>query len=133
LISGDFLDIYSKQPNEWNCIVTCFFIDTAKNIFEYIETIWNALDKDGIWINFGPLLYHYSDFPGEFSIELSYDELREVIQSSGFEIVKESLKQSTYASNVKSMLQMVYRNVFFVAKKKKLTPSPEKKKFKMDQ
>eukprot|EP01080_Neovahlkampfia_damariscottae_P007479 gene7479-11803_t len=134
MVAGDFLEIYSKQKNEWNCIISCFFIDTSRNIFEYIDTIWNALDDDGIWINFGPLLYHWAEIPGEYSIELSYDELREVIKLKDFEIVEESLKQSTYASNKKSMIQAIYRNVFFVAKKKskKENKSPERKKMKME-
>ena len=38
-----------------------FFIDTANNIISYIETIYNLLKKDGLWVNFGPLLYHYAD------------------------------------------------------------------------
>ena len=32
----------------------------------------------------GPLLYHYSDMPNEMSIELSYDEVRRVIEQTGF-------------------------------------------------
>ena len=138
MVAGDFLEIYSNQKSEWNCIITCFFIDTARNIFDYIETIWNALDENGIWINFGPLLYHWAEIPGEYSIELSYDELREVIKSKGFEIIEESIKQSTYASNKKSMIQAIYRNVFFVAKKinlnsTKKSKSPERKKIKIEE
>ena len=34
----------------------------------------------------GPLLYHYSDVPGESSIEISYEDLRSVIKKVGFDI-----------------------------------------------
>ena len=40
----------------------------------------------GVWINLGPLLYHYSDIPGENSIEPTYEMVREIIQGIGFSI-----------------------------------------------
>jgi len=52
MAAGDFLEIY-KTPDSWDCVVTCFYIDTAKNVFEYLETIWNILKPGGIWINNG--------------------------------------------------------------------------------
>jgi len=39
-----------------------------------------------MWINLGPLLYHFSDLPNEDSIEPSYQVVREVIVGIGFEI-----------------------------------------------
>ena len=45
----------------WDCVVTCFFIDTAHNVIEYIECISKILKKGGVWINIGPLLYHYTE------------------------------------------------------------------------
>ena len=38
----------------------------------------------GVWINLGPLLYHYSDIPGENSIEPTYEMVKEIIQDVGF-------------------------------------------------
>jgi len=38
----------------------------------------------GIWINLGPLLYHFADIPGEKSIEPSYTAVREAITGFGF-------------------------------------------------
>ena len=32
----------------------------------------------------GPLLYHYADMAMEMSIELSYEEVRRVIEQTGF-------------------------------------------------
>lgn len=40
----------------------------------------------GLWVNLGPLLYHYSDVPFEFSIEPSLEDLLEIIQQIGFVI-----------------------------------------------
>lgn len=41
--------------------MTCFFIDTANNILDYIDTIYDILKVNGCWINFGPLEYHYAN------------------------------------------------------------------------
>jgi carnosine N-methyltransferase len=60
MVGGEFIEIYSKQKESWDCIITCYFIDTAHNIIEYTEVIWNALKPGGVWINLGPLLYHYA-------------------------------------------------------------------------
>ncbi len=51
---------------------------------EYVETLAAILRPGGLWVNFGPLLYHWADMEGEMSIELSYQELRKVILSYGF-------------------------------------------------
>ena len=40
----------------------------------------------GVWINLGPLLYHYSDMPGEDSVEPTYEMIREIVQGLGFTI-----------------------------------------------
>lgn len=44
---------------QWDAVLTCFFIDTAQNIVTYIETIATLLREGGVWINLGPLLYHF--------------------------------------------------------------------------
>ncbi|XP_030049589.1 carnosine N-methyltransferase isoform X2 [Microcaecilia unicolor] len=52
MVAGDFQEIYTER-DMWDCIATCFFIDTAHNIIDYIETIWKILKPGGIWINLG--------------------------------------------------------------------------------
>jgi len=47
MAAGDFLEIYKEQKGEWDCIVTCFFIDTAHNIVEYLQTIASLLAPGG--------------------------------------------------------------------------------------
>lgn len=90
MAAGDFLGVY-REPNTWDCIATVFFIDTAHNIVSYVEAFWNILKPGGIWTNLGPLLYHYAEIPGELSIELSYEDLRKVIQKVGFEFLVSEL------------------------------------------
>jgi carnosine N-methyltransferase len=115
MCAGDFVEVYSATPNQWDCIVTSFFIDTAHNIIEYVRTIATALKDGGRWINLGPLLYHFADTPSEHSIELSLDELLPVIRHFGFTVERKSLERSTYAQNQRSMLQTNYQCVFFSA------------------
>jgi len=117
MVAGEFVEVYKKQYQTWYSVVTCFFIDTANNIIEYIETIHKILKIGGVWINFGPLLYHYSEIEKECSIELSWDELKHMIIKIGFDITKEEIKESVYSSDNDSMLKTIYRNIYFVAVK----------------
>lgn len=97
----------------------------------------------GVWINLGPLLYHFADIPNEDSIEPSYEVVRDVIQKIGFQIEvgglipfillqcdfiliviiffcfqKEDTNMSTtYSQNQDSMLQYEYKSVFLVCRK----------------
>lgn len=52
---------YSSADNKgaFDCVVTCFFIDTAHSIADYLEVINHCLRPEGIWINLGPLLWHW--------------------------------------------------------------------------
>ena len=119
MVAGEFIEIYSKQPDSWDCIITCFFMDTANNIIQYIETIYNALKPGGAWINFGPLLYHYADMSDQLSIELSWEEFRAVVFGIGFIIQHEDQQESLYASDVNPMLRISYNCIFFTAFKPK--------------
>ena len=65
-------------------IATCYFIDTAKNIIEYLEVIHRALKPGGLWINLGPLLYHFEGMKNEMSIDLSLEEVKTVATNLGF-------------------------------------------------
>ncbi|XP_066224070.1 carnosine N-methyltransferase isoform X1 [Saccopteryx leptura] len=115
--AGDFQEIYS-ECNTWDCIATCFFIDTAHNVIDYIDTIWKILKPGGIWINLGPLLYHFENLANELSIELSYEDLKNVVLQYGFklEVEKESVL-STYTVNDLSMMKYYYECVLFVVRK----------------
>ncbi|KAM4745153.1 carnosine N-methyltransferase [Anableps anableps] len=117
MVAGDFVEVYSESGC-WDCVATCFFIDTANNVLEYVDTIWKILKPGGVWINLGPLLYHFENIANELSIELSYEDIRTAMVKYGFifEVEKESM-QTTYTENDCSMLRYVYDCVFFVARK----------------
>jgi carnosine N-methyltransferase len=113
--AGDFLEVYRDQFEQWDAVCTCFFIDTANNIIEYVEQIYKILKPGGVWINLGPLLYHFSDIPHELSIELTYEQLIRVVRGLGFQVENEEFIRTTYTANSRSMLQNVYQCVKFTA------------------
>ncbi|RUP42673.1 N2227-like protein [Jimgerdemannia flammicorona] len=134
MVAGDFLDVYgqgkenfvallrscflvSAAPERWDVVVTCYFIDTAKNIMEYMEVIRRALKPGGVWINIGPLLYHFENSPGEFSIELSLEEVKDVACKLGFRFETESMVAATYTSNPDTMLRYQYECAYWTAVK----------------
>jgi len=75
---GDFGSRYYTRERwgQYDFIVTAFFLDTAHNAYEYIETIKNLLRKrKGIWINVGPVQWHQKSV-----FRPSVDELRNIIE-----------------------------------------------------
>ncbi|GIZ46823.1 hypothetical protein CKM354_000993200 [Cercospora kikuchii] len=144
MTSGDFCVLYKKPEYQgvFDAVTTCFFIDTAPNVISYIETIKNCLRTGGFWINLGPLLWHFESAPtpaerdkqrgrtvggagsgddgiGEpGSFELSNDEVVALVKHYGFEMVEQKQASPTgYIQDPSSMLQNVYRPVFWVARK----------------
>ncbi|KAI9675675.1 MAG: hypothetical protein M1817_001042 [Caeruleum heppii] len=54
------------QPSSqtFNAVITIFFIDTTPNFLTYLATIHRLLKSGGIWINLGPLLWHFDGGSG---------------------------------------------------------------------
>ena len=128
---GEFLDVY-QTSDSFDSILSVFFIDTAHNVADYIEKIHKILRKGGLWvclscisriiasskINNGPLLYHYTEVAGEDSVELSWEEIKQIIKMVGFTIeVEHSLKGLTYTQNPERIMRNTFDTIFFVARK----------------
>ncbi|KAF8607126.1 N2227-domain-containing protein [Ceratobasidium sp. AG-I] len=136
LVAGDFEEIYGvesdpnanegdpePQAGEWDAVLTCFFIDTAKNIIGYLKTIHKILAPGGVWINLGPLLWHWeNNNSNDMSIELDLEEVKELARKIGFEISNERTIPTTYTGNAESMLGYVYQASFWTATK---IPNPQ--------
>lgn len=120
MVAGDFIEVYSRSEHAgiWSAVMTCFFLDTAHNIIQYIETINHVLADGGVWINCGPLLYHFEGAQNELSLELSLEEVMSIVNKFGFHVIEERFVQSTYATNANSMLKYQYNCSFFVAVKR---------------
>ncbi|KAH7047893.1 N2227-like protein-domain-containing protein [Linnemannia elongata] len=120
MVAGDFIEVYGMEEEnygKWDAVVTCFFIDTAKNIVDYLETIYKILKKGGVWINAGPLLWHFENTPNEISVELSLEEVIELAKTIGFKMEIQEPAKSTYMANPHGMLKYVYECARWTATK----------------
>ncbi|PPQ79034.1 hypothetical protein CVT25_002343 [Psilocybe cyanescens] len=120
LVAGDFEEIFSNldQKGQWNAILTCFFIDTAKNIVNYLRILHTILAPGGVWINLGPLLWHWeNNSSNDPSVELDMEEVKNLARRIGFEISNETTIDTTYTNNAQSMLGYVYHAAFWTATK----------------
>jgi carnosine N-methyltransferase len=143
--AGDFSTTYSsaEQRAEFDAVVSVFFIDTAPNLITYIEAVRNCLVDGGVWINIGPLLWHFDEKntrqPDEDkhqnmsggapegvaesgSFELTDEEVVLLLQRMGFEILRHEILESGqglgYIQDPESMLQNLYHCSHWVARKK---------------
>ncbi|RDB17307.1 Carnosine N-methyltransferase [Hypsizygus marmoreus] len=125
LVAGDFEEIYGAdsdpaepQSGQWDAILTCFFIDTAKNIVNYLRVIHRILAPGGVWINLGPLLWHFeNNNTNDLSVELDLEEVKALARTIGFELSNEKTIDTTYTSNPQGMLGYVYNAAFWTATK----------------
>ncbi|KAG2129167.1 N2227-domain-containing protein [Suillus bovinus] len=109
---------FEPQAGQWDAVLTCFFIDTAKNIVNYLRIIHRILAPGGVWINMGPLLWHFeNNATNDPSIELDLEEVKMLARKIGFVISDERTIDTTYTSNSRSMLGYVYKTAFWTATK----------------
>jgi hypothetical protein len=103
------------------CIVTCFFLDCESvDLTELAQTCKRLLSPGGVWINCGPLNYHYGGSEKPVTRlnpkrELSLAEVKSTISSVGFTLSDESEITSTYLGNAKTMMDTLYKCQFFSA------------------
>lgn len=66
MTASDFLLLYGDAAHAacYDAVATVFFVDTAPNLLRYVETIWNCLVPGGVWVNVGPLLWHWEEGGG---------------------------------------------------------------------
>ena len=118
MAAGEFIDVFGQQTKQWNCVVTCFFIDTAHNVMDYMQTINRILKVGGIWVNIGPLLWHYAEHDTETQVQISLEELEHLIPQFGFEIRKKEMRWTHYTNRPNTMKPLNYNSIFFSAVKK---------------
>ncbi|CAD7972511.1 unnamed protein product [Amoebophrya sp. A25] len=114
MAAGEFVEIYRRQPERWHAVLTCFFLDTARNVIQYIRTLALIIPRGGMWGNLGPLLYHFAESPDEHSIELSYTDLLPIIRQY-FDVKEESiLRDCGYVNDKYGARSSRYHARFFV-------------------
>lgn len=141
MAAGEFVSIYSKpeEKGKWQGVASCFFLDTAPNVVDYLKVIYDMLEDGGILINFGPLLFHWSGPPvrpddGSFeqyllknkhldqryleSVDMSWEDVREVLWRVGFNILEHKVGlKARYTADLRSFMNTDYRCIYFVAQK----------------
>ncbi|KAK7052931.1 hypothetical protein VNI00_004251 [Paramarasmius palmivorus] len=118
-VAGDFEEIYGAETDAdepqaglWDGILTCFFIDTAKNIVNYLRIIHRILAPGG------PLLWHWeNNNTNDPSVELDLEEVKTLARKIGFKISNEKTIEATYVTNSEGMLGYTYRAAFWTATK----------------
>lgn len=132
-------DFRHSNEGAFDVVATTFFLDTALNIIDYIKAIHHSLKENGLWVNFGPLLWHFEDDSSTFHIqkqlkkdgpvelvpstmqglELSREELIQLVQKMGFDLeVHESDIETTYSADVRALGAYVYKCEYWVACKR---------------
>jgi carnosine N-methyltransferase len=82
LVEGDFTTAFRDNTGHYDVVITHFFIDTARNLLSYLDTIARVLKPGGYWVNFGPLLYGTAPF-----VQLSLAEIVAVVEGMGLEFL----------------------------------------------
>lgn len=100
-------------------LVTCFFLDTAENLIEYIQSINEISSKftgEVKWINLGPLKYGTAA-----KIEISDSELKLLVQHMGWDITDEQdPKLLGYLTDIKGLWQGYYNVTMWTATRKRI-------------
>jgi len=137
MAAGEFVECYSKEEEkgQWDGIASCFFLDTAGFVGDYVKCIWEMLKPGGVLVNLGPLLWHWTSTVGgrpdeatygrrnvdvryTGSVDMTWEDLREVLVLVGFEIVEEKIGlKCEYTRDNRAMMHTQYSCVYFVARK----------------
>lgn len=128
----------TENHERFDVLATCFFLDTASNIIDYLKAIFHCLKPGGIWINFGPLLWHFEDDSQTHfvtkqlskggalqsiptimkGLELTREDLIELVKKIGFIFEKhESDIETSYSSDIRSLGTYVYKCESWVCRK----------------
>jgi carnosine N-methyltransferase len=142
MAAGEFASVYNVpgEHERWDAVVACFFLDASPCIVEYLSTIYSMLRPGGVLINFGPLLWHWSgpamrpdDRDVEYyhqrcsyldkkyltSIDVCWEDMQAIMVNQGFEFVEVATgKRSLYTADRRSMMNMDYRCLSFIARKR---------------
>lgn len=117
---GDFLQLYgtAEAASSYAAVLTAFSLDKTANILQFVRTVAHVVKPGGMWANFGPLASDSDqDEDRVQGLELSWEELRHAL-SFFFDVKTESYVNSNFASNQRSMMELQYSCLHFVAVRK---------------
>ncbi|KAL0222415.1 hypothetical protein RCL1_002269 [Eukaryota sp. TZLM3-RCL] len=117
ICAGDFVDALTEE-NHFDVICCSFFLDTARDIVEYLKIIYKILKPGGILVSIGPLTWHWnkSTCQGSFvSIELSHEEIMLLLPRIGFKVIKNDWMTCQYCQEPNSLSKSEYNCFYFEA------------------
>lgn len=126
MVEGDFTTAFRNESGHYDVVLTYFFIDTARNLMSYFDTIKLVLKDGGVWINLGPLLYGTSPF-----VQLSLQDIITVTEAMGFQLLETDdvcgtptfsdatvrSIEATYSFDHLALTKNAYNAQYWVAKK----------------
>lgn len=126
MAEGDFTTAFNEQKGYYDVVITYFFIDTARNLLSYFDTIKKVLKPGGYWINLGPLLYGTAPF-----VQLSLEEIIKITEAMGFHYQHTDRKcgdltlegatvrgmEAIYGFDNRALTKNAYNAQFWVAKR----------------
>lgn len=120
-----------NNKDSYDVVASSFFLDTASSVIDYIKSIHHCLKQNGVWINFGPLLWHFEEElnsnlhsdgnnpQNARGLALSRDDLIDLIKKIGFNFeLHESNIESTYSTDIRSLGAFVYKCEYWICRKK---------------
>lgn len=118
--AGGFEEVYGTEDEagRWDGVLTCFFLDTARNVLAYVRAMHALLRPGGLWANVGPLLYHYAELVHERSLELSGHELMAAVRAVGFDVLEERTVPCSYTRDKRSLMHTHFDCMYFRARKR---------------
>lgn len=101
-------------------VITCFFIDTAHNVLEYLELIAKLLrrpsesprGRGGVWLHLGPLHYVHEQ---AHCLRLTWEELRGAAEAMGFRFLHQEVRTCKYKQPPNTLLPSEYRCIHSAA------------------
>ena len=117
MAAGDFCEVYSRPSAAAtaDAVATAFFIDTVPCVATVIDVIAHVLKPGGVWVNGGPLLYHWADAASYLpdappSLEPCLTDVLALVRAAGFEIVAGPTMETvaTFNADPRSMARHAY-------------------------
>ncbi|KAG5986487.1 hypothetical protein E4U54_005389 [Claviceps lovelessii] len=126
MVEGDFTTEFRTYSGHYDVLLTYFFIDTARNLMSYLNTIKDVLRQGGLWINLGPLLYGTCPL-----VQLSLEDILSVSEMMGFQFLETDERcgvpsfdkptvrsiEASYTFDCRALTKNAYNAQFWVARK----------------
>jgi carnosine N-methyltransferase len=115
LMAGGFDGLRATCHEQYDAIVTSFFIDVVEDLAGTIALFHQILKPGGYWVNLGPMMLHHGD--DEFFSTATLDDVSAIARRVGFQIIREERIETTYIANPQAHVRTLYRCRLCVARK----------------